>query len=204
MKICITIDDVIRAKTRQIGKVYEKYIDSDINLDAIEFKTDDMSKEFNFPSTKEYFKFLYEDYPFEIFAEAPVMEKMLDKNLNLWHIDIENRDCDEDIELIIANPREFNASIGFTYFFLSQIATRIRNVFFPKDYSEIWDRCDVLITADVKLLDEKPEGKKSIKISAPYNKECKSDYTYDTLSDFLKDEEIIDKLIGNENDTSGE
>ena len=32
MTICFTLDDVIRAKTAQIGNVYRKYIDSSIDL----------------------------------------------------------------------------------------------------------------------------------------------------------------------------
>ena len=71
------------------------------------------------------------------------------------------------------------------------MATRIRNIFFPADSSEIWDRCDVLITADPGLLNNKPEGKTSIKIENDYNKACEADYTYGSLAEFLQDKEII-------------
>ena len=71
------------------------------------------------------------------------------------------------------------------------MATRIRNIFFPADSSEIWDRCDVLITADPNLLNNKPEGKTSIRIENDYNKDCEADYSYSSLSEFLLDKEII-------------
>ena len=198
MKICFTLDDVIRAKTRQFGKILAKsrgleedaYADVDIN-------TNNLGKVFAFESTTDYQEFLYKDYPFEVFAEAPVMERMLDKRFNLWTLDIENKEGCEDIEFMLANPFEFNASIGYTCFFLSQIATRIREFYFPKNSSDIWNKCDVLVTADPKLLAEKPEGKKSVKIEAPYNKDSEADLTYESLSKLIEDEEFTEKLRDN-------
>lgn len=196
MRICITLDDVIRAKTVQIGKIYQKHVNPEIDLDSLDFSTDDYTKVFGFEDEEEYKTFLYTDYPFEIFAEATVTEKMIDKNLNLWHIkQSQNDDFDEPIELIIANPFEYNASIGFTYFFLSKIATRVREIYLPSTALDIWDKCDVLITATPTLLKNKPEGKKVIKIETDYNKDITSDYTYEHLSDFLNDETIINKLF---------
>ena len=194
MKICFTLDDVIRAKTQQIGKMYQKYIDPEVKLDELDIENQSINEALGFDSIAEYRKFLYEDYAFEIFAEAPVIERMLDKKLNLWHIDVSHKDFSQPVDLMLANPREFNASIGFTYFFLSQIATRIREVFFPLDYVEIWDKCDVLVTADNYLLEAKPEGKIAIKIETDYNKNSEADYTYESLSAFLDDKDIFKKL----------
>lgn len=194
MKICFTLDDVIRAKTQQIGKMYQKHIDPNIKLEEMDLENQSLSEALGFDSVAEYRTFLYEDYAFEIFAEAPVIERMLDKKLDLWHIDVSHKDFSQPVEVMFANPREFNASIGFTYFFLSQIATRVREVFFPLDYVEIWDKCDVLVTADPYLLEAKPEGKIAIKIETDYNKNSEADYTYETLSKFLDDKDIFKKL----------
>ena len=165
LTIGITLDDVLRAKTAQIGKIYKKYIDSNINLEKLDFSTDNYTKIFNFKSKTDFIKFLYEDYVFEIFGEAGMVEKTLDKELNLWHIALNDDDeIDEEVKLILTNSREFNASIGYTYFFLSKMGTRIREVYLPEDYMTIWDKCDVLITADKKLLSKKPDNKISVKI----------------------------------------
>lgn len=198
MKICFTLDDVIRAKTRQFGKILAKSkgLDEDAYAD-IEITTNNLGQVFAFEDNKEYQEFLYKDYPFEVFAEAPVMERMLDKRFNLWTLNIENKEGCEDIEFMLANPFEFNASIGYTCFFLSQIATRIREFYFPKNSSDIWSKCDVLVTADPKLLAEKPEGKKSVKIEAPYNKDSEADLTYESLSKLIEDEEFTEKLRDN-------
>ena len=198
MKICFTLDDVIRAKTRQFGKILAKSRGQDESeLENIEITTNNLCQVFGFESVQEYQEFLYKDYPFEVFAEAPVMERMLDKRFNLWTLDIENKEGCEDIEFMLANPFEFNASIGYTCFFLSQIATRIREFYFPKNSSDIWNKCDVLVTADPKLLAEKPEGKKSVKIEAPYNKDSEADLTYESLAKLIEDEEFTEKIRDN-------
>ena len=125
MKIAITLDDVIRNKSKQIIKIYKKYVDPDFDEDNVDLTTNDFQKILEYDTLQDYYKFLYEDYAFEIFAEGEVVEKMLDKKLNLWHIAINDYDeYDEPIEIMIANPFEFNASIGYTHFFLSKIATR--------------------------------------------------------------------------------
>lgn len=195
MKICFTLDDVIRAKTVQIGKIYKRNINGDIDLDALDFSTNDYQEIFSFKTKADWQKFLYSDYAYEIFGEAPVTTKGVDKEFNLWLIGLQ--DIDEEIEVSLANPFEFNASIGFTCFFLSKIASRVRELYFPVDSSEIWDKCDVLVTADPKLIEEKPEGKICVKINMPYNKDLEADYSFDSLSDALKENNMLKKLIDN-------
>lgn len=195
MRICITLDDVLRAKTYQFGKIYKKYIDPSIQLETLDMSSGDLCSIFKFKNKKEFEKFLYEDYGFEIFGEAGVTEKGVDKKLILWQLGLaENDDLDEPVELLLANPMEFNASIGFSYFFISKLATRIREVHFPSDSQKIWELCDVLITADPKLLENKPDGKIAVKIKTDYNTDSKYDFEYDKLSNFIEDEEIIEKL----------
>lgn len=195
MKICFTLDDVIRAKTVQIGKIYKRNINGDIDLDSLDFSTNDYQEIFSFKTKADWQKFLYSDYAYEIFGEAPVTTKGVDKEFNLWLIGLQ--DIDEEIEVSLASPFEFNASIGFTCFFLSKIASRVRELYFPVDSSEIWDKCDVLVTADPKLIEEKPEGKICVKINMPYNNDLEADYSFDSLSDALKENNMLKKLIDN-------
>ena len=195
MKIALTLDDVLRNKRQQIFKIYQKYIDSSFNPKEHDLTTNNYQEILGFETKEEYQRFLYEDYVFEIFAEADAVEKMLDKKFNLWTLSVGDQDdLDEPIDFIITNPFEFNASIGFTHFFLSKMATRVRETYFPLDSSTIWDRCDVLITAEPKLIKERPEGKKVIKIETDYNKDLAADLTYKSLSELIEDKEIIKKL----------
>ena len=195
MKIAISLDDVIRAKSQSILKAYKK-LNEDFEVESVELSNNNFKELLKFDNDSSYYKFLYEDYVFEIFAEAEVTEKMIDKKLNLWHIDLNStEELEEEVELMLYNPFEFNASIGFTHFFLSKIATRIRETFFPTVSTDIFDKCDVLITAEPKLLKNKPINKVVIKIETEYNKECDADFTYKTCGEFLDDKEIINKLI---------
>ena len=195
MKLTFTLDDVLRDKTGQIGKAYKRYINPEIELESLEFNTNCYQEIFKFDSKQEYQKFLYEEYVFEIFAEANACKKQLDKKLNLWLIEQDHSDLPEKLDVALSNPFEFNASIGYTYFFISKMATRIRNAFFPSDSMEIWDRSDVVVTAEPKLLNSKPEGKIAIKIETSYNQQSPADYTYPGLEEFLSDKEIITKLM---------
>jgi hypothetical protein len=72
-----------------------------------------------------------------------------------------------------------------TFFFLSKTGCKIENIRFVTDYAKKWDGIDVLITANPKALESKPEGKISIKVNASYNKNV-SDYEIDSLLKFMK------------------
>lgn len=65
----------------------------------------------------------------------------------------------------------------------------------PSNSEKIWDRCDVLITADPYLLDIKPEGKISVKIETEYNAESDADFTFISLTNFMKNNDIIEKIF---------
>ena len=197
MKICITLDDVLREKTKEIIKVYKKFVDHELDPSTVDISTGDLAKALGFETTKQWQRFLYEDYPFEIFGKALTPETGFAgafNNWTLWSQDEEFTGLDEGVEFMLANPMEFNQSIGCTYFFLSKLATRIREVYLPMDSSTIWDKCDVLITADKKLLANVPEGKIAVKIKTEYNKEEKSDLEYDSMKSLIQDDDFFKKL----------
>ena len=51
-----------------------------------------------------------------------------------------------------------------------------------------------MITADPHLIENKPEGKKCIKIKMPYNKDVEADIEYESLYDFINDNEWYKKI----------
>ena len=133
-------------------------------------------------------------------AKAEAMDKMLPYKLNDW---LQNtlRDVDEDKipEVMFVSALESGLTIQATYFFLSKIQTRVREVYFPIDSSTIWDRCDLLITANPKLINSVPDGKRVIMIETPYNVECEPDYKFKSLMDVICDEdEIVLKIVNGE------
>lgn len=196
MKIAIDLNDVIRSYSKTFGKYYKKAKDNTINLEEINLNTNDLSEVFSFNTIDDYYRFLYEDYPFEIFGAAPPIDKNLPSNFNNWLNNvISNLDINEPIDFIIVSAMEYGLTIQSTYFFLSKIGCRVREVYMPKDSHTIWDKCDILITANPKLLNCKPENKISIKINMPYNSDCKSDYAFNDLEEFISDKNNIINLI---------
>ena len=196
MKIAIDINDVVRDFSNNFVRYYIEGYDHEYDLGDFEFWTNNMDELFPFKSRQAYFNFVYNDYAFELYGKCGTVSQNVGRDLNDWtETTVKEIDTDEDIELMWVSPMEYGLSIGNTYYFLSKIGTKIREVYFPTDSSDIWNKCDVLITANPKLLASKPEGKISIKIKAEYNKEYEADYTYKDLSSFVTKKECLEELI---------
>ena len=196
MRIAIDLNDVVRDFTYNFVMYYVKGYNHQFDVDEFTEWTNDMQALLPFKTPRAYEKFVYEDYPFELFGKCSTCTKKLPEQLNTWTENIlKDLDTDEPVEAMFVSPMEYSASIGNTYFFISKLGTKIREIYLPSDSRTIWDRCDVLITANPDLLREKPDGKTTIKINKDYNKDCDADYSYETLSLFLTDENIMEKLV---------
>jgi hypothetical protein len=196
MKIAIDLNDVVRDFTYNFILYYVKGYNHQYDVEELTEWTNDMQSLLPFKTPRAYEKFVYEDYPFEIFGKCPTCTKKLTEQLNEWTENtLKDVDTDEPIDVMFVSTMEYGASIGNTYFFVSKLGTKVREVYLPSDSNTIWDRCDVLITANPDLLNNKPEGKVTIKVNKDYNTDCKADYSYETLSMFLTDEDIIEKLL---------
>ena len=197
MTIAIDINDVIRDFTRQFIKYYQKVIDPSFEIEYDDVNDFEFTNIFPFldengnVDINQYYRFKYEDCALEIFGRAEVMERKLPSDFNLWTQNtLKNFEADNIPEVIIVSPFEMNLSIQSTLSFLSRIGVRVREYYFPLDSQTIWDKCDVLITANPNLIKNKPEGKTVFKINAPYNKEAEAltEYTFDSLYDIIHDE----------------
>jgi len=192
MKIGIDLNDVYRAFTSQFASYYKKNIDRTFNIDEVDVWTNDLSQIFHFDSRKEYLDFLYNDFPYEIFGCTPAMDKNLPARLNDWIKEISN--LDEIPELCFISTKEYDKSIGASYFCLSKHATKIRETHMLLDENLAWEKCDVLITANPQLINNTPDNKIVIKINASYNEESETEFEFASLMDFLNDIDILDKL----------
>ena len=82
-----------------------------------------------------------------------------------------------------------NVGSGLGLFFLSKTGCRVPSIRFVKDYASKWDDVDVLITANPKALEAKPEGKISVKVKSFYNTDAQADYEINSLFEFFNDED---------------
>ena len=194
--IGVELNHVVRNINKQIIKYYVKEYAPDVDPDDIDDREDVLKTFAKFDSKYERNNFLFIDYPYEIFGCANTMEKKLAVKITNWLTDISNIE-DEDIRIIFYSMNEEAITIQSTFFFLSKIGTRVRKVIFPKSIEEVWEECDVVITARDEFFEKEiPEGKKVVLINRPFNKDCKDKafLNYDNLSEIITDEEFFNKL----------
>lgn len=194
-RIAIDINEVLRDYIGQFLKMYKKTINPSFELDYEDINDFNLLNvfpfiDFNGNLDKVLFdKFVYEDCAFELYGRANAMDRMLPAQFNLWTQNTMRNFDDEKIpEIILFSPFEMNLSIQSTLSFLSRFGIRVREIHFPIDSITMWDKCDIMITANPNLLEWKPEGKISFKIKAPYNKEAKGTYEFKSMLDLIQDD----------------
>ena len=186
--IGIELNDVLRDYTGQFLYVFKKFIDPTCELSKDDIKSPDYSEALPFKTRGEYETFRYTDYPYEIHARADECSKGLDTKMNLWlNRDLSNLLPEYVPEVIYYSALESNLTIQSTLAYLAAHICRVREILFPQDSTKIWDRCDIVITANPTVLKAKPEGKISVKISTPYNEKCEADYTFDEMESVIDD-----------------
>ena len=190
MKIGITINEVLRNFIGQFAYTYEKYIgDTDITEEDV--TTFNLLDYFQFEDTAKLNSFLYLEAPLEIFGHAGQMSDGLTNHLNNFIMDMKD-EGEHQVEIV---SLEIEKSIPSTFFFLSKLGAKTPNVRFVSNYADKWDGVDVLITANPKALEAKPAGKISVKVKCHYNKDVAADYEIDSILDFIKDEELRNKIL---------
>lgn len=198
MRIAIDLNDVIRDYSNNFVRYYIEGYNHEFNLSDFEFWSNNPRHVFEFSSDASYYNFVYNDYSFELYGKCPTCSKNTQVELNEFvEKTIPDLDENDNVELLVVSPMEYGLSIGNTYFFLSKVGCKIREVYFPINTVTVWDKCDVLITANPDLINSKPEEKVVVKIETEYNKELNGDYNYNSFSSFVKNIDNIKKIINN-------
>lgn len=190
MKIGITLNEVLRDFIGQLSYTYDKYIET-TGIKEDDVKTFDLIKYFPFDTTDDLNNFLYSECALEIFGHADQLHENIMSVFNAFLMDIE----DEEEHEIIITSREAIKSIPATNFFLSKLGCRAKHCKWVSNYEDKWEMVDVLITANPKALESKPVGKISVKVNASYNKDVKADYEIDSIMDFIKNEDLRNKIL---------
>lgn len=194
LRIGIELNDVVRNINRQYLKYYQKAIDQSFDIDDIDDKKDVLSM-LKFSGQNEKDEFIYTEYPYEIFGCADSMEKSLAAGMRAWTERLSDIE-DDDVRLSFYSLEEGGLTIQATYFFLSKLGTRARKVFFPIKIDEVWEECDVVITANEKLFNNVPEGKKIVLINREKNSEFRdrAQLNYDSLVELMNDNMFFSKI----------
>lgn len=201
MTLAIDINDVIRDNMYQFKYIYQKYIDGSFDIDLNDIDTYNMMDHYPFDSETDLQQFKYIDYPYELYGRAELCDKMLAYALNDY-LEKTLKDLDEVPNIILFSPFEIGLTIQSTFSFLSARTIRAREIYFPVDSMTIYDRADVVVTAQPSLIENCPDGKTVIKINKPYNKEIETKYSFDSMMDIINDpnETLIKIMENNTND----
>ena len=199
--IAVDLNDVIRDYTHQFINCYKKILDPTLEIKYEDVTDFDFAKIFPFSTREEYQQFRYYDAAFELHARADIMDDKLPGAMNNWFFNVlKNLDVDDDPNIIIFSPLESNLTIQSSLSYLAANNCRVREYYFPMDSTTIYDRADIVITANPNLIEACPEGKTVVKINAPYNQEVETEYTYDSFMDVINDpEHKIINLIESKN-----
>lgn len=194
--IGVELNDVVRDIKKQMLKYFKKEFGSDYDPDDIESSEDIFEKGYiKFNSKKDEKNFIYIDYPYELFGCAKPMEKNLPTKINQWLTDMSNID-DEEFRVIYFSMDEEALTIQSSFFFLSKIGTRVREVLFPQNIDEIKEKFDFVVSANNDIINKLGEnGVKTIKIKKDWNTETKCDFEFDSLSDVVDDENFLNKIV---------
>ena len=203
-RIALDINDVLRDNLGQWISIYKEFVDGDFDIDANEIKTNDMSKILPFRSKEEFERFNYMEYAYELYGRAAPKLKPT-KIVNWLQIDLREFEQGKMPEVILVSPMEMGVTIQSTLSFLVAVASRFREIYFPMDSATIWDRCDILITANPKFLKNIPNDKTVIKIEMPYNKDIECEHAFSSLEEMI-DSRFINKLLSqmDENENNGQ
>ena len=196
--IAIELNHVIRNVNKQLLKYYQRDYHPELETDKIDEKRENvLEKYIKFDSKRERNEFIYIDYPYEIFGCAKAMDKNLPRDITAWMEEMTNRE-DEEFRVIYYSLGEEALTIQSSYFFLSKLGTRVREVIFPKTIDELKDKCDVIISSDEKSLTwAKENDKLPVTILSNGNNEADVNYNfaYATMEDVINDDKFLDKII---------
>ncbi len=190
--IGIELNHVLRNINKQLLKYYAKEYDSSMDWES-EDDSADVIHNLSFSSKKERYRFMYIDYPYEIFGCANVMERDLASKFNAFLKDLENIE-DKDIRIVLYALDEGDLALQCTYFFLSKCGIRNRYMMFPTSVDEIVNRCDYLVTANRDVIEKCGDEHRAIKIEKVWNSDSDAYKTYSSFGEFLNDKDFIKNI----------
>ncbi len=189
--IGITLNEVLRDFIGQLAYTYDKYMDTPIDINKNPVDSFDLIEHFPFNGIDELNKFLYSEASLEVFGHADQLEENIFNLFNIFLMELKDGE-EHTVEIV---SREAMSSIPSTLFFLSKLGCKAENIRFVQNYKDKWDGVDVLITANPKALESKPDNKISVKVNATYNNDVNSDFEISSIKEFITDEVLRDKIL---------
>ena len=215
MRIGIEVNGVLRDTIEKFTQVYEKHmigendqsellpttfeIDSDgnthdINIEEIvkyeklnEVDSLDLMSHFKFKSKEEYFSFMYEEFPMNIFGHAPSTEMTTFNDFNDFYTLFR-----DDNEIVIISD-EMGKSKPATLFFLSKFGCLAENIIFYNTVTKdkVLSSFDLIVTSNPEIIINYSNSVKVIKYKTNYNKQVDAEFSIQSLKEL---DETIKKI----------
>lgn len=188
MKIGIEVNGVLRDTIGKFKSTYEKFL-IDNNSENLELETPfdykinepidslDLMNHFSFQNKEEYFTFLYEEFPMEIFGHSPSAELSTFNDLNDLYIKFRDK-----FDFIIISD-EISKSKPATLFFLSKFGCLFEKVFFYNEVTKdkILSELDLIVTSNPDIIINYTD--KVVKYETTYNNKLNSKVTITKLKE---------------------
>ena len=190
MEIFVNIDGVLRNTLQKFDYHYKDYF---LNTDADSQETfeygingqatiENILDTYKFQSEDEYLKFLYFDFPIEIFGHAGLSYNHASTDFNTMVFE------NKDTNFTLVGLNEKGKAKPSTLFFLSRNGVVCDNIKFStiENIDELWSKCDVWITDDKRIVDKCPENNTVIKFNTFYNNHFTNKIEISKLSEIEK------------------
>jgi hypothetical protein len=174
MEVYVSIDGVLRNILQKFDYHYRDYfIETDSETkETFEYSVsgpvlnDNVLDSYKFQSNEEFLKFFYFDFPIEIFGHAGLSYNQAVTELNT--LIFEN----PDVKFTLIGLSEKAKAKPATLFFLSRNGVICDNVTFSQieQIDVLWDKCDLWITDDKRIIESCPKNKKVVKFNTAFNK----------------------------------
>jgi hypothetical protein len=206
MRIAIDLNGVLRDTIGKFTQVYDKHMMNEVlevdesskifsnsgdtewelvntnneNFDygySLPITSLNLQEFFKFKDDDEYYSFMYEEFPMQIFGHAGSTEMTSFNDLNDFYT------SNRDTHRICLVSDEIGKSKPATLFFLSKFGCLIEEIRFFNETTKnlLWDEIDVLLTANPDLLLNKPDNKIVIKFETEYNKNVQLDLVISSI-----------------------
>jgi len=144
---------------------------------------DNILDSYKFQSYDEFIKFLYFDFPIEIFGHAGLSYNQAATELNT--LIFENLNT----TFTLVGLNEKGKAKPSTLFFLSRNGIICDNVKFSNldEIKKLWKQCDVWITDDKRVIDSCPTSKRAIKFNTSFNNHFTNPLEINKLSEIKKE-----------------
>jgi hypothetical protein len=191
MEIFVSIDGVLRNTVQKFDYHYKDYF---LNTESTEEETFEYSvktkpvsfqkiiNSYSFQSIDEFNKFLYFDFPIEIFGHGGLSYNQAATDLN--KLIVENPDC----RFTLVGLNEKGKAKSASLFFISKNGIMMDQIIFSNNsqIDNLWKKCDVWITEDFDVIYKCPKNKKVIKFNTYYNNHYKIQLEISKLSEINK------------------